>query len=156
DASGNPVNLKTWYESQRAAHTDIVKRVVYGHSRYGQELVAYRVTIGANSSADGSKPVVFYDSTQHAREWIASETQRRLFGYVLAHSGDASIRSILQTTELWFVPIMNPDGYDYTFQSKATRLWRKTLADNDGDNQITGNDGVDPNRNWSVKWRYDK
>ena len=156
DAAGHPINLKTWYEGQRAAHTDIVKRVVYGHSRYGQELVAYRVTIGAGSSADASKPVVFYDSTQHAREWIASETERRLFQYVLAHANDSSIRAILQNTELWFVPIMNPDGYDYTFQSKATRLWRKTLADNDGDNQITANDGVDPNRNWAAKWRYDK
>jgi Zinc carboxypeptidase len=42
---------------------------------------------------------------------------------------------------------VNVDGYDYTFLSKGTRLWRKTLADNNGDDQITNVDGVDPNRN---------
>ncbi len=28
---------------------------------------------------------------------------------------------MLGTTELWFVPVMNPDGYQYTFQSPDTR-----------------------------------
>lgn len=53
------------------------------------------------------------------------------------------------------MPIDNPDGYDYTFQSPATRLWRKNLHDNNGDGQITNVDGVDTNRNWPEKWNYD-
>jgi hypothetical protein len=158
DGNGNPVNLKTWYEAQRTAHPDIVKREVYGTSRYGEPLVAYRVTTGANSSGDGTKPVVFYESTQHAREWLATELERRLFQYVLAHASDpdSGIPALLRNTELWFVPVVNVDGYDYTFLSKGTRLWRKTLADNNGDNQLTNVDGVDPNRNWAEKWRYDE
>ena len=48
----------------------------------------------------------------------------------------------------------NPDGYDFTF-TEGNRLWRKTLRDNDGDGVITGNDGVDPNRNYPTKWGYD-
>src|SRR4051795_9328178 len=31
DSAGKPINLQTWYENQRAAHPDIVKKVVYGH-----------------------------------------------------------------------------------------------------------------------------
>jgi len=54
------------------------------------------------------------------------------------------------------VPVANPDGYDWTFERKGTRLWRKNLRDNDGDNQLTGDDGVDPNRNWAEKWGYDQ
>ena len=105
----------------------------------------------------GAKPVVLYHATQHAREWIATETNRRLFDYVLAHKNDpaSGIPQILATTELWFVPVVNPDGYDYTFVSEDTRLWRKTLRDNDGDGLITTGDGVDPNRNWPTKWRFD-
>ena len=57
--------------------------------------------------------------------------------------------------ELWFVPIVNPDGYDYTFTAPATRLWRKNLHDNNGDGAITNVDGVDTNRNWPEKWNYD-
>ena len=53
------------------------------------------------------------------------------------------------------MPIVNPDGYDYTFTAPATRLWRKNLRDNNGDGAITNGDGVDTNRNWPEKWNYD-
>ncbi|MDA0179744.1 M14 family zinc carboxypeptidase [Solirubrobacter phytolaccae] len=158
DGAGQPINLQTWYERERAAHPDIVKKVVYGKSRYGQDLVAYKVSLNAHTLADGAKPVVWYETTQHAREWIATEVGRRLFGHVLAHATDTAtdIPKLLRENELWFVPVVNVDGYDWTFQSKNTRLWRKTLADNDGNDVIDGNDGVDPNRNWAEKWRYDQ
>ena len=40
--------------------------------------------------------------------------------------------------------MMNPDGYDYTFTSAETRLWRKNLRDVNGDGVIDpNNDGVD-------------
>ena len=61
---------------------------------------------------------------------------------------------MVDTTELWFMPVANPDGYDYTF-TPGYRLWRKNLRDNDGDGAITGADGVDPNRNFAYKWGYD-
>ena len=159
DASGQPINLQTWYEQQRAAHPDIVKKVVYGQSRYGQDLVAYKVSLNAHTLSDGAKPVVWYETTQHAREWIATEVGRRLFGYVLAHATDnaTDVPALLRDTEMWFVPIVNVDGYDWTFNSKATRMWRRTITDNNGDDQITPDaDGVDPNRNWAEKWRYDQ
>ena len=98
---------------------------------------------------------MLYNSAQHAREWITPEMTRRLMRHVhrrLQH-GDPQIRSSWSSTELWFVPVANPDGYDYTFTTD--RLWRKNLRDNDGDGQITGADGVDLNRNFPTKWGYD-
>jgi hypothetical protein len=146
------VNLKTYYQHLADANGDVVQRFVYGHSVLGQQLVAYRVT---NERSHKAKNTVLYDAVQHAREWIAAETERRLFAYVLEHKRDKDFRRLLRNTELWFVPIVNPDGYDYTFQSKATRLWRKNLHDNDGDGAITNVDGVDTNRNWPTRWNYD-
>ena len=35
-------------------------------------------------------------------------------------------------------------------------MWRKNLHDNDGDNEITNADGVDPNRNYPEHWGYDE
>ena len=35
------------------------------------------------------------------------------------------------------------------------RLWRKNLADNNGDGEITTGDGVDLNRNFPTRWGYD-
>ena len=67
---------------------------------------------------------------------------------------DRKVRDLINTTELWFVPVANPDGYDFTFEP-GQRLWRKNLRDNDGDGVITPGDGVDPNRNFAYKWGYD-
>ena len=123
----------------------------------GQDLVAYRLTRGGTQYQGKRKPVVLYNSTQHAREWLSTEVTRRLFKYFLDHKNDAStdIPRILRSTEVWFVPVVNPDGYDYTFVSADTRFWRKNLRDNNGDDAITVGDGVDPNRNWVTKWRFD-
>jgi hypothetical protein len=38
-------------------------------------------------------------------------------------------------------PMLTPTTFD------TERLWRRNLRDNDGDGEITGNDGVDLNRN---------
>ena len=54
------------------------------------------------------------------------------------------VRKLLQTTELWFVLVANPDGYQYTFDHE--RLWRKNLRSNNGDGQTQVGDGVDPNQ----------
>ena len=137
DSAGQPINLKTWYENQRAANPEIVKKVVYGKSRYGEDLVAYKVSNNPHGLADGARPVVWYESTQHAREWIAGETIRRLFAHVLANKSNnaTDIPALLGSTELWFVPIVNVDGYDWTFQQKATRFWRRTLSDNNNRSQ---------------------
>ena len=86
---------------------------------------------GAKGVPDGSRPAALYSSLQHAREWIASEIDRRLmYHYVNGwKNNDKQIKNLLKGTELWFVPVMNPDGYQYTFTNE--RLWRKNLRDNE-------------------------
>src|SRR4051812_2063208 len=148
------IPLKDWHHQFARSNRDVVKEEVIGNSRLGQSIIAYKVTAKPDAM-DGKLPTVLYDSTQHAREWIATEVERRLFQYIVSHKGDGQIAKLLKTRELWFVPVVNPDGYDYTFVSPATRLWRKNLHDNDGDGQITNLDGVDPNRNFNTKWNYD-
>src|SRR3954470_7769693 len=56
DANGNPISIKQWMDNQVAANPSLVKRVVYGTSVNGQELVAYKVTRNAPSTPDGSRP----------------------------------------------------------------------------------------------------
>ena len=148
--------LKAWYADLARQYPDLVKEETIGRTVRGQAIVAYKVTTNARRLPDGLKPVTLYESTQHAREWISAETNRRLFQYFLAHRKDREIAQLLRDNELWFIPIMNPDGYDYTFTSPETRLWRKNLRDVNGDGAIDpANDGVDLNRNWPEKWNYD-
>jgi Zinc carboxypeptidase/Immune inhibitor A peptidase M6 len=139
-----------------ADNPDITKLEVIGETEQGREILAIRLTRNVETTADGSKPAVLYVATHHAREWISTEVDRRLLHWYIDRyrEDNAQIRRLLESTELWFVPVHNPDGYQYTFD--VERLWRKNLHDNDGDNTITNADGVDPNRNYPEHWNYDE
>jgi Zinc carboxypeptidase/Immune inhibitor A peptidase M6 len=151
---GTPGGIKDEILATAAAFPGLTKVVVLGHTVNGQEILALKVTKDASSLRDGRRPAVLYASAQHAREWITPEMTRRLMHHVLDNYGvDPAITGLVDTTELWFVPVLNPDGYDFTHSDE--RLWRKNLRDNNNDGRITAGDGVDLNRNFEVKWGYD-
>jgi murein tripeptide amidase MpaA len=150
-----PGNLREEIVKAAADHANIAKVVDFGTTLQGKPMTAIRVSKGVAALPLGKRPVVVYQATQHAREWITPETVRRLLHHFLDNYGkNAEITKLIDTTELWFVPVVNVDGYDLTFQD-GFRLWRKNARDNNGDGQITGGDGVDPNRNFPYKWGYD-
>jgi len=152
---GGPDGLQQEMRDLADQYPKITELQVIGQSGQGTDILALQVTKDAGRGKDGKKPSVLYVSAQHAREWISPEVNRRLLHYFLEnYDADAEVRQIVDTTELWFVLVANPDGYDHTF-TPGNRLWRKTLTDNDGDGQITGVDGVDPNRNFPSFWGYD-
>ncbi|HYY76435.1 MAG TPA: M14 family zinc carboxypeptidase [Gaiellaceae bacterium] len=134
----------------------LLKLDVLGESHQGREYIALKLTQGARGQADGSRPAVLYVATHHAREWISTEVNRRLLHWYIDQwrANNREIRNLLRNTELWFVLVHNPDGYEYTFD--VERLWRKNLRDNDENGEITNADGVDPNRNYPEHWGYDE
>jgi hypothetical protein len=133
----------------------VVKLVTLGRTHQGRDIIALKLTQGARTVRDGVRPSVLYTSLQHAREWISVEVNRRLLHHFVDawRANDSEVKRLLKSTELWFVIVANPDGYQYTFDHE--RLWRKNLRDNNGDGQITFGDGVDPNRNFNEHWGYD-
>ena len=150
-----PGGLKEEYEQTARRHPLITKLVNVGKTTQGKDIIALKVTLGAPLLKDGAKPSTLFFSAQHAREWITPEMNRRLMHYVTDnYLKDRRIFDLVNETEIWFLPVANPDGYDWTFEP-GQRLWRKNLRDNDGDGQITNGDGVDPNRNYAYKWGYD-
>ena len=147
--------LKEEFEQVAAAHPEITKLVSYGTTVNGQDIIALKVSADARTARDGSKPSVLYMGAQHAREWITPEMVRRLMRRVVeGQATDETIARLLADNELWFIPVANPDGYDWTFKP-GQRLWRKNLRDNDGDGRISPGDGVDLNRNFPTRWGYD-
>ncbi len=142
------------YELARR-NPQLVKLVSLGHTYQGREILAVKLTQGARGSRDGARPAVLYSSLQHAREWISLEVNRRTLRHFIERwrANDKQIKNLLKSTELWFVLVANPDGYQYTFEHE--RLWRKNLRDNNNDGQISVGDGVDPNRNFDEHWGYD-
>jgi hypothetical protein len=96
------------------------------------------------------RPNVIFIATYHAREWAATEMAERLVKWLASDAAGADPRRdrLVQSRDIYILPVANPDGYQYTFTND--RLWRKTRAP-----QAGGAIGADMNRNHSVNWGLD-
>ena len=113
----------------------------------------YWVRISDNPTQDEDEPEVLYTGMHHAREPIGMQHLLYFMNYLLEHyDSDPEIQYIIDNTELYFVPIVNIDGYAYNIYTdpEGGGMWRKTRRDN-GD----GTYGVDPNRNYGYAWGWD-
>jgi hypothetical protein len=73
--------------------------------------------------------------------------------YILEnYNDDAFVKNLVDSTEMYFIPCVNPDGYIYNQKTNPDGggLWRKNRRNN-GDGYF----GVDLNRNYGYKWGYD-
>lgn len=113
----------------------------------------YYVKISDNPNESENEPQVLYTGMHHAREPIGMQHLVFYMYYILEHyDTDPEIRQLIDNTEMYFVPIINVDGY---LQNIATDpngggMWRKNRRNN-GD----GTFGVDLNRNYGFAWGYD-
>jgi hypothetical protein len=153
-----PNDGKEQYREQydRLDDLSIVKQEEIGTTYIGRPIIALKVTKDAKTTPDNSRPAVLYNAMQHAREWLAGETCRRTLEFFTSNYGtDDVVTDLVDNNELWFVCVSNPDGYEYTF-TDGNRLWRKNMADNDGDGTRGElGDGVDPNRNFATNFGRD-
>jgi len=110
-----PGGVKDEMISLAAQYRGLAKLVVIGQSGQGQDIVALKVTKDARNVRDGARPAMLFSAVNHAREWIAAEVGRRMPTWWLEHADDPQVADLLSRNELWFLPVQNPDGYDYTF-----------------------------------------
>uniref|UniRef100_A0AC35TP56 Peptidase_M14 domain-containing protein n=1 Tax=Rhabditophanes sp. KR3021 TaxID=114890 RepID=A0AC35TP56_9BILA len=88
-------------------------------------------------------PKVMVDGAIHAREWLGGATMVYIMNELTANA--QNYQKLLSGAEVWIIPVLNPDGYKYTWEKN--RMWRKTRSTRTG-NCV----GVDPNRNWDYYW----
>ena len=111
------------------------------------------VRISDNPNDDEDEPEVLYDALTHAREPMGLMQMTFYMWYLLEnYETDDEIRFLVDNTEMYFVPIVNPDGYVYneTIEPDGGGLWRKNRRLNPD-----GTYGVDLNRNFGFGWGYD-
>jgi hypothetical protein len=119
-----------------------------GTSIQGRSIWAIKVS--DNPDVDEAEPEVLFDGCTHAREVMTVEMALSYLGTLTAGYGvDPLITFLVDNREIWFVPILNPDGYVYneTTNPSGGGLWRKNRRDNGN-----GTFGVDLNRNYAHGW----
>ncbi len=136
-------DMSQFVNDLQLAHPGRATRVSVGQSLEGREIFGVKIS---GDNGPSQKPAVVFSAMQHAREWIAGTTALYLANELLEGYGvDGAVTSALDAVDVYIVPIVNPDGYVWTWD--VERLWRKNRRNNGG-----GTIGVDTNRNFSVGW----
>lgn len=139
DAYKTYAEVSAYVDTLVGLRPDLATRVNLGNSLEGRSIFGLRITA---PTGPATKPAVLYNGCQHAREWIAVMTPMYIADQLIrGHATDANIQRLLRDCIVYIVPIVNPDGYSYSWTTN--RMWRKNRR---------GGYGVDLNRNWSVGW----
>merc|ERR1719433_1034376 len=128
-------------ESLVAASGGAATIEVAGQSLEGRDIKIVRLR-GAGWSP--GKTRVFVSYVVHAREWITAMAGALQVEQLIEHVKQNP--NYLDETEVVIMPMMNPDGFVYSYTS--SRMHRKNMASNSGSSCI----GIDLNRNFDANW----
>lgn len=137
----------------------------------------YGLEIARKVKESDGRPILYVDGVHHAREWPSGEYPMIFAHHLVENIGkDRAVTRLLTKGRVLLVPIVNPDGFDYSRSSplgaQATAdsahgaacsiahceaYWRKNRRSYTSQTVpvIHRNPdayGVDPNRNYSYKW----
>jgi carboxypeptidase T len=128
-------------------YPSLVQRVSLGTSHEGRAIYALKVS--DNVATDESEPEALFTANQHAREHLTVEMALYLLGELTSrYASDPRIKGLVDSREIWIVPMVNPDGVEYDVATGAYRSWRKNRQPNAGSTAV----GTDLNRNWAYRW----
>lgn len=121
------------------------------------------IRISDRPEVDENEPEILYTGLIHAREFISVSQMIFYMWYLLEnYETNPMVKQIVDHTELYFIPVINPDGLNYNVSGydkdddEFNHFHRKNKRDNDGDGTFDPkNDGVDLNRNFAEHWAYD-
>lgn len=137
-------------ESLPGVPEETVTKFPIGQSIEGRIVYALRISTPA-APGQPPKPTFLITAGQHAREWIGISSglfiaDRLVRGY----GNNPTMTGFVDNVDFVVVPVVNPDGYRFTFPTDqgggGERFWRKNRRSNGS------SFGVDTNRNWGFQW----
>ena len=115
-----------------------------GKSHLGKDIWALKISYNDPLNTL-EKPASVFMGTHHAREHVSTEMPI-LFAHDLVKNFtvDDRIKEILTRTEIYIIPMVNPDGAMHDISKRKYKMWRKNRKNN-----YDGSIGVDLNRNYA-------
>lgn len=158
-----PENYKIGSMAGYLTYEEMLETLDSMHTKY-PHLISQRAAINQNFTVNGNKieyikisdfvetdeeePEVLYTALHHAREPNSMSQLIFYMWYLLEnYETDEYVKFLVDNTQMYFVPCVNPDGYIYNFLTdpQGGGFWRKNR----------NGSGVDLNRNYGYFWGYD-
>ena len=144
--------LNERFDELQAQYPNIISnRVIIGESVEGRDIWAFKVS--DNPNVDEDEPEVLYTALTHSREPLGM-MNLIYFVQLLAEeqNSNTELEYLISNREMWFIPIVNPDGYAYNelIEPNGGGMHRKNRLNTNCGNG--SNRGVDLNRNYGFGW----
>ena len=115
----------------------------------GRDIPIIRITHDRNKAPNLFVPGILFVGSHHAREHLSTEIPLMLAQHFTAnYASDPQIKRLIDTRDIYIVPILNIDGKLYDIKGGQYKMWRK----NRSINGQSSSKGVDLNRNYSFGW----
>ena len=144
--------MESFLDALHTSFPDITTEMMsIGESWEGNPIWAMKISDNPNVQED--EPEVLFDAMHHAREAITCNVLLDYMNWLCENYGtDPEATLLVNERQIWFIPIINPDGYLYNELTNPNGggMWRKNRRDNPGQCE-----GVDLNRNYDFAWGGD-
>ncbi|NQS97920.1 MAG: carboxypeptidase regulatory-like domain-containing protein [candidate division Zixibacteria bacterium] len=151
----------TELQSLAAQYPDLCRLDFIGYATQFPRTI-WCMKLSDNAAEEEDELSLFYLGIHHAREPVGGETIIYMINHFLENYGvDPQITDWMNDYEIFFVPLLNPDGH-YAVTSSITEFWRKNARDTNHNGIYyefvgtsmwnTRTEGVDLNRNYDWYW----
>jgi len=133
-------------------YPQIVEMDTIGYST-NDSMAIFSLKISDNVNVDEDEPELLYVACHHAEEVLGIEICMYMINELVdGYQIDPRITEWINEREIWFVPLLNPEGHTVVTQAIDT-TWRKNKRDNNNNGYFDLTyDGVDLNRNYDYAW----
>ncbi|MBI4422988.1 MAG: zinc carboxypeptidase [Elusimicrobia bacterium] len=121
--------------------------VELGETAEGRKLTAVRFNSSARGAAPSPKPGALFVGNHHAREHLSTEIPLLAARWLADNASKPEAARLLETRDVYFLPLLNPDGAEFDVAAGGYRWQRKNMRPNED-----GSKGVDLNRNYDSHW----
>ena len=105
-----------------ASYPNLCRLESIGKSVLGRDLWFLKIT--DNPGIEENEPEVKFISTMHGDETLGTVLMLNLIHLLLEdYTKSDGIRELVDETEIWIMPLMNPDGYSKNPRSRYNDLW---------------------------------
>ncbi len=139
-------------------YPDIVKRTNEGTGRQGTHDI-YMIKISDNvNTEEAGEDKLLVTGVHHTREPMSLEVAMNFAEQLCAdYATDPDVQDIVNGLELYIIPLLVPEGYNYDDIENERNMWRKNGYDWPDPYQPLdygggSGTGVDVNRNYSYEW----
>ncbi|CAG2107277.1 unnamed protein product [Medioppia subpectinata] len=137
--------IEKFLREKHSENTKLVGLMSIGTSIEHRDIMAVKIGVDHGRA---NKSIIYIDGGTHAREWAAVSTACYIIDRLIDdyNAGDKVVTYLLNRFDFYVVPVVNPDGYEYSHTTD--RMWRKNKAILKGTDCL----GTDLNRNYGFHW----